>query len=210
MTYESASGDELTPQDALARISHIAENQGSLRSRFEGVTWILWGLVVALQAMTLGYLEEAGLSSSVGGHTPASALSHLWILVGVVAAVGVWRAAAVNFDPGISRGRALAFFIAFPVLVSLASFGLDHTTLGAGATGFAAVMALLLVAFAVTNPVRFTRRGRWTATVLGFVAAAVAVAAWVFASPGFAWFGLAGTLIGLSWVVAGLDALYRA
>jgi hypothetical protein len=207
---DSEPQNAFAPEEALARISAMAGIQSSLRSRFEGMTWILWGLVAALQATTLGFLEEAGLTDAVGGHSPASALAHLWIAVGIIASVGVWRAAAVNFDPAISRRRALAFFIGFPALFALSSFGHDHTAIGAGPFGFAAVAAILLVAFAVANPVHFTRRGRWTAALLAFVAGGVAATVWAYGSSGFVPYTLAGAAIGLSWALAGLDALYRA
>lgn len=192
-----------TPHEALARIADVAGDQASLRSRFEGMTWVLWGLVAALQAMTLG-----ALSASPRG-APALLLvaSHLWIVVGVVASVGVWRAASVNFDPGISRARALGFFIGWPIAFAFAAYLVSD--LGGDAFRFAIASAFLLLAFAAVNPVRYTPSGRWTAAVLSAAAFVIAALAWVYAVPGDASFAATGTAVGLTWILAGLYALYR-
>lgn len=194
---------EFTPQDALARIAGVARDQISVRSRFEGMTWVLWGLVAALQATTLGALGE----TPRGEPALRQIASHLWILLGVLASVGVWRAASVSFDPGISRKRALAFFVGWPIAFALAVYLV--TDLGGDAFRFALVTALLLLAFATLNPVRYTPRGRWTAAVLAGAAFAIAALAWIYATPGDASFAATGVTIGLTWILAGLDALYR-
>lgn len=192
-----------TPHEALARIADVARDQASLRSRFEGMTWVLWGLVAALQAMTLGALGESRHS----GPFLRNVASHLWIVVGVIASVGVWRAASVNFDPGISRARALVFFIGWPIVFAFAAYLVSD--LGGDAFRFAIATGFLLLAFAVVNPVRYTPSGRWTAAVLAAAAFAVAAFAWVYAVPGDASFAATGAAVGLTWILAGLYALYR-
>jgi hypothetical protein len=196
-----------TPEEALARIADVARHQSSLRSRFEGMTWILWGLVTALQAMTLDAIQEAAVADTPAGRHLVGLASHLWILVGIAASVGIWRAAAVSFDPGIDRRRALAFFIAWPVLLATASYVV--TGYGGGPARFAVIVALLLLGFALVNPVRFTPRGRWTAAILAIAAGAVALVVEVYGPAGEAWYGVTGSAIGISWVLAGLYALYR-
>ena len=204
----SRSEEAFTPEQALTQIADVASIRSSLRSRFEGMTWVLWGLVAALQAMTLGFLEEAALAETPAGRHLAPFASHLWIAVGIVASVGLWRAAAVNFDPGIGRRRALAFFVGWPALFSIGSF-LNAGHSGGGAFGFAIVTAVLLLAFALVNPVRYTPLGRWTAAVLAGIASVVAVVVWLYGSSGYAVYAVAGTAIGVSWMLAGLYALYQ-
>lgn len=208
MTVEPRAQDALTPEDALRRIADIAGKQSSLRSRFEGMTWVLWGLVAALQAITFGFVQQADVPETRAGMHVVGLASHLWIVVGIAASVGIWRAAAVNFDPGISRHRALAFFIGWPALFALAAYVVTQIG-GGGAFGFAVVTTALLAAFGAVNPVRFTARGRWTAAVLAVAAALVALATWSYGSNDPAWYGIAGSAIGLSWVVAGLYSLYQ-
>ena len=205
---DARSSEAFTPEQALAEIADVAAMRSTLRTRFEGMTWILWGLVAALQAMTLGFLEEAALSETPAGRHFAPFASHLWIAVGIVASIGVWRAAAVNFDPGIGHRRALAFFIGWPALFSVASF-LNAGHSGGGALGFTIVTAVLLLAFAIVNPVRYTPTGRWTAAALAATAGVVATLVWLYGNTGYAIYAIAGTAIGVSWVAAGLYALYR-
>jgi hypothetical protein len=200
--------DALTAEDALRRIADVAGKQSSLRSRFEGMTWVLWGLVAALQAVTFGFVQQADIPKTQAGMHVVGLASHLWIVAGIAASVGIWRAAAVNFDPGISRHRALAFFIGWPASFALAVYVVTQVG-GGGAFGFAAVTTLLLGAFAGLNPVRFTARGRWTAAVLAVASAVIAFATWTFGSGDPAWYAIAGSAIGLSWVTAGLYCLYQ-
>lgn len=204
---DPAAPSPFTPADALKEIAGVTGKQASLRSRIEGMTWVLWGLVVALQAMTLGALADAAPAATFAERHFEALASHAWVLVAVVASVGIWRAAAVNFDPCISRKRALAFFIGWPVLFAIASYAVAG--FGGGAFRFAVVSAVLLAAFALVNPVRYTPRGRVTAGALAVAAAGVAAVVWLYGEPGYAWFALTGTAIGLSWVFGGLYALYR-
>lgn len=201
--------DTLTPEGALARIAGVARKQASLRSRLEGITWVLWGLVAALQAMTLGALGEARLDAGLASRHFALLAAHLWILVGILASVGVWRASAAELDPsvGSARHRALALFVGFPLLFAAAAYLVAD--LGGGAFRFALVTGILLLAFAIADPVRYTSRGRWTAGALALTAFVVAGVAWAFASPGLAGYAATGALVGLSWIVAGLLALFR-
>lgn len=205
---DARSEARLTPEEALASIADVAGVRSPLRSRFEGMTWILWGLVAALQAMTLGHIQDAALADAPPGRHLAPLASHLWVAVGIVASVGVWRAAAVSFDPGISRRRALAFFIAWPALFSAASYVV--TQVGGGPVGFAAFTALLLLAFAVVDPVRYTPRGRWTAAILAIAAVLVAIVVRTGDLAGHMGYAVAGSAIGVSWVLAGIYALYRS
>jgi hypothetical protein len=200
--------DALSPQQALQEIAGVAGKQVSLRSRLEGMAWILWGLVAALQSITFAFTQAVDLPEGRAAAHLVGLGSHLWIFLGIAASVGIWRAAAVDFDPGVSRHRGLAFFIAWPALFTLAI--LVVTLLGgAAAFAFAAVTTLLLTLFALANPVRFTTRGRWTAVVLALVSALVTVGAWVHGDTGPVGDAVVGSLIGLSWVLAGLHALYQ-
>lgn len=197
----------LTPEAALERISGVAAIQTSLRGRFEGITWVLWGMVVALQAMTLGAVVESPWVDAGPLFHLTVLGTHLWVVVGIAASVGVWRAAAVSFDPGVSRRRALAFFVAWPLLIH--AFSYLVTQFSGGAAAFAFVVAGLLAVFAAVNPVRFTPRGRWTAALLAVVATLIGVAVFTTGASGLNSYAGAGAGIGLSWIVAGLIALYQ-
>lgn len=196
----------LTPSEALQQIAGVASKQAALRSRFEGIAWVLWGLVVALQAMTLGFLNLADIQDDGVRHA-LGIVAHLWILVGILASVGVWRAAAVNFEPDVSRRRALGFFIALPATLHLLSYLLSQATHGVAT--FSLVAACLLGLFALLNPVRFTTSGRTTAAVLATIAAGVGAILIATESTGDQWYAIAGTAIGLSWIIAGMIALYQ-
>lgn len=196
----------LTPAEALAQIANVASKQEALHSRFEGIAWVLWGLVVALQAMTLGFLNLVDIQDDSVRHI-LGVVAHLWIIVGILASVGVWRAAAVNFGPGISRRRALGFFIALPATIHFLSFLISQATHGVAA--FSLVAAGVLGLFALLNPVRFTKSGRITAAILATISALVGALLIVTDSTGDQWYALAGTCIGLSWILAGLIALYQ-
>lgn len=198
--------ERFSAEEALASIAGVAQLRSSLRSRFEGMTWILWGLVAALQSMTWGFIEQASASASMADRHATAIVAHLWVAVGIAASIGVWRAAAVSFDPGVSRARALAFFVGWPALFAAVSYLVSGW--GGGAFRFAIVTGVLLALFALVDPVRYTPRGRWTAAALAVAAFAIAAVVVPYGESGH-WFAIAGTLIGLTWVGAGLDALYR-
>ncbi|HVM44900.1 MAG TPA: hypothetical protein VM582_03100 [Candidatus Thermoplasmatota archaeon] len=199
-------GGEASPRAMLAQIEAAGRIDSSIRARTEGVTWVIWGLAFAGYGLTLSTalaLEGAGLGIFWGLAILA------WQAVAIAASVGIWRSVGLPFRTDVSARRATLFFIGWWLLFGVAE-RVFHAVVPAGrehAATLAAFGALLLV-FAAANPLRFTPLGRRTGLVLAIVALAASGIGLALAAGPLAFAYVSGVL-GISWTLAGLYALYR-
>lgn len=105
----------ITPDEAMEKIDRLKDERASLSRRTAGLTWIVWGLVLAGMAMYTNLWEVFGLDEGPNGalieqFQPLVVLA--WPLVGYLITRVIWRSSGLTV-PGIgdvSRGkRALRY-----------------------------------------------------------------------------------------------------
>lgn len=113
---EDPSREELT--EAVQRIDEALDEETSLRTRTEGLTWILWGLVTL--SMVLSFDAAAWIH---GGLPPlwGPFLWVPWVVLGAVLTGVLWRSAALS-RPELAEARqgglqTTATYLVFIVLV---------------------------------------------------------------------------------------------
>lgn len=163
----AGEGRKLGLTEAVHRIDEALAEEGSLRVRTEGLTWILWGLVTAGTVLTFDAVAFAW-----GIHEPWFTLLWVpWIVLGAAVTSVLWRSAALS-RPGLDEHRQggvlvsaayVAFILAvwFPVLwlfPELTSDTIAVLSIGTAWTFFGA-----------TNPFNVTATGRRVMTLQGVV-----------------------------------------
>lgn len=162
----AADSPALSLQAALQTVNHALRFEDSLRSRTEGLTWIVWGLVSAatfLSFEAVGHLYDRG--GAFAEQPPpwwASGLWVPWLLVGIATTYALWRSAALS-SPDVARGRPrhgviLVIWVGFVTLGWLvAVWVFPHAAVSAYP-----IMGLgtAWVVLGVGNPYRGTWRGR--------------------------------------------------
>lgn len=166
--------DDLAPDEALAEIDETLDRQAALRSRTEGLTWMIWGLVTA--GWTLSYDAIAWIGRP---DAPAWAFDLAWlpwILAGGLVTTALWRTAALT-DPRLEDERpagplVVAGWTAFVIATwTLLYFGVVG---GLGFPGTADTMGLIVLgiawaSFGWLRPVRLTDRGSRVSVIVGLV-----------------------------------------
>lgn len=159
--------------DALPLLHRALSYESSLRRRTEGITWSIWGLVLAL--IMLMYAAMGDL-----GDTPPwwiNALWVPWILVGSVLTWALWRTAALSLGAH-ERGPAgawvtlawIAALVAGLSIFSLPARVPDPESLPLVAIGIAWLLA------GATNLFRATDEGRRALILIGAVLCALGIA----------------------------------
>lgn len=115
---------ERTPLEALPLLSRALTYEDSLRRRTEGITWAIWGIVLAL---VFFMYAGAGALGEDGGPLWLTLLWVPWVLAGSVLTWALWRTAALSF--GASERRPVG------LVVTLAWTGAIVVGLGAMALG---------------------------------------------------------------------------
>lgn len=178
---DPADDQALTLSGALERIDETFQRERALRSRTEGLTWMIWGVIWVGYEFSFDALAWAlrpeGLPASVGW-----GLWLPWVATGTLVTVALWRTAAISV-PALEDRKPAGWLVtvAWVTFVGLAwqgSFlfvveplGLPGTpeTLGSIVVGLAWVL------FGVVNPFGVTDRGRHAAEVIGLAMIVVGV-----------------------------------
>lgn len=147
--------------------------EGSLRSRTEGVTWALWGMVLALVFFMYGSMGEFG-------HEPPLWTNILWvpwILVGALLTWILWRSAALSLAARSRHPAGAWVTIAWVAAITagLSIFSFSSRFPNPESTGILAIgIAWLLMG--ATNLFRATPLGRRVTIVIGLGLALVGLA----------------------------------
>lgn len=166
------ASEEMAVGDALETIDATLKHEAGLRSRTEGLTWMIWGLVTAGWTLTYDALAWIGRPAP-----PAWAFDLAWlpwVLAGGVVTTALWRTAALR-DPTLEEDRPAGLLVvsgwtAFVVAVwAVLFFGLVG---GLGFPGTADTMGLIVLGitwftFGAVRPVRLTDRGRRVTMLVG-------------------------------------------
>lgn len=214
----STATDEMRPDEALATVRELGEMDEALERSTFGITWVLWGLVLAGMLLSYSLWEAAPQDLSSGVRTLLVFLFVPWVLLGVAATRVLWRSAGLGVPSLDERiGRSVGWALAAGVLVGVA---LALTTSDLRQAGIMVVeMAGLLLAIGAATIVlglqgsgtrgRRQRRALW---VGGLAVVLLTLATTVLAGPDHetarTTFWIAGPAIPL--VVYTLGGLYLA
>lgn len=116
---ETSNGEPLTVPGALKTIARLESLEPGLRLRTEGITWMIWGLVMA--AIFFAY---ATLGAAYGENFPAWGewMWAPWVAAGMTATYALWRSAHLaSVQPKRERPAFrihVAYFVFFLVLFS--------------------------------------------------------------------------------------------
>lgn len=184
---QNTEPETLEAEQALATIDETLGHEAALRSRTEGLTWMIWGLVTA--GWTLTYDAIAWIARPDGvpedvipilTRIPEFSLLTLvplpWVVAGGLVTWGLWRTAALS-DPSLDDERPAgawltAGFSAFVVaLWATLFFGLvvplDFP--GTADTMGLIVLGITWATFGWVQPVRLTGRARRVCVVIGAI-----------------------------------------
>lgn len=243
MTSPSSSdrdGDDarraMTPEDALARMASVTASTRGLRTRTEGLTFVIWGICMAASYLTIavpiliglgaggpdpdGF--NRGLNDTFGGHGPrsghrpggteffASRFAPLaWYLIAVVVTTAIWRSASLSFHTGVTTPRLVAVLVGWMLIFLATTVLLTYIEGGRPRSWHLVGWGLVIGLFAASNPLRFTRESRVAATV---------VAAVVLLTAAYAYFSqfdprdtsfLSGVGLGAPLLLTGLYLMFR-
>lgn len=162
----------MAADEALSTIEQTLAHEEGLRSRTEGLTWMIWGLVTA--GWTLTYDAVAWISRP---GVPSALLNWVWlpwVVVGGAVVTALWRTAALA-DPALEDDRpagalVVAGWTGFVIALWAALFfGLVG---GIGFPGTADTMGLIVLGvtwftFGAVRPVRLTDRGGRVCMLVG-------------------------------------------
>lgn len=101
---------ERAPLDALPLLSRALSYEESLRRRTEGITWALWGVVLALIFLMYGGMGEVSEGGEAGWLT---VLWVPWVLVGSAITWALWRTAALTMVGTDRRPAGLVVTLAW-------------------------------------------------------------------------------------------------
>lgn len=174
-----AEAPPLTPLQALEEVRGALRVEESLRSRTEGLTWIVWGLVSAATFLTF----EA-VTSLYYGNTPfaqdvpyeeqrapwwTGGLWVPWLLIGILTTYALWRSAALASPAVAERGpRHLVVLVGWVAAVA-AGWTLALLALPDANVSTFPVLGLgtAWIFLGALNLYRGSRRGRLVATAIG-------------------------------------------
>jgi hypothetical protein len=201
----------MSTEEALDRIERITEKTQPLRVRTEGLTFVIWGICVAASYLTTGASLALGARRDVSplGFFVGDLFPLFWFVVALLTTIGLWRSAALGFQPGLPTPRIVLFFAGWLVLVFATIVVLTYLEANHPQPWHIVGWAVLMALFAVFDPLRFTAKGRWAAAFVAVVA--LAAAAYGFASPlhRAETSLLTGLGLGIPMLAAGLVLLYR-
>lgn len=171
---------EMTASQAWATIDEAIRFEEGLRSRTEGLTWILWGLVNA--AIFLSYEAVSTLYYGAGAPLATSAdpaqqrspwwvggLWVPWIAVGAAATYALWRSAALSSDAVRDRPPRHALAVVAYVAFIFVGWAIAVVALPDRAESVYPMLGLgtAWIVLAVLDPYRATATGRRVAGVVG-------------------------------------------
>lgn len=224
-------GPAMSTEEALGRIAGITEKTHALRVRTEGLTIALWAICLAASYLTIvvplffgrGPDLDAGrfprnfsgnFTGNFTGRPPRDFLFFnpfaplAWFLIAMVMTIGVWRSASLSFNTGLSTPRVAFVLVAWLALFLAAAFTLGYLERGNPRAWHLVAWGAVVLVFALLNPLRFTRKGRWAvgaASLVTLLAGAYALVASLDPrETGF----LSGLSLGLPLLLAGLWLMF--
>lgn len=161
--------DALSATEALATVARATQAEASLRSRTEGVTWMVWGLVTA--AIFLSFDAASPLYELPATPFWADFLWVPWVAAGSLVTAAVWRTAALG---GGMRAEGPGAFLATGawVVAGVVGFAVVFWVLdgvGNPDLDFLAGLGFAWLLMGAANPLRLTRGGRFVAMATGAV-----------------------------------------
>lgn len=223
----------MTPEAAMRRMAEVTSNTRSLRVRTEGLTLVVWGLVIAASYLTiivpivggmgggdphpprdLGANDSFNATHDVRHGPPATAFFAsrfaplLWYVIGVVVTIAVWRSASLSFQTGVSTPRLVAVFAAWLVIFLVTVVLLTYVEGGNPRSWHLVGWSVVIGLLAALNPLRFTRPGRVAVAIVALVALATGIYAQLVDLGGRDVGFLSGVAIGAPALLTGLYLMF--
>lgn len=166
--------EELDAEEALSAIGDAISHEEALRSRTEGLTWMIWGIVTAGWKLT--YDAVAWAFRPAPPELMVDLIWLPWVVMGGLTTTVLWETAALA-EPSLDEERPAGLHVtagwsAFVILLWTAMFfglavALDFP--GNADTMSLMVLGITWATFGGVEPVRLTRRGRRVTVVVGVV-----------------------------------------
>lgn len=175
----AAKGRNLSPSRALDEVGQALRLDSSLRSRTEGLTWIVWGLVSAgtfltFEAVTSLYYGDTPFTNGTGFDEQRApwwtgGLWVPWLLVGILTTYALWHSAALSSRDVAKRSpRHFLVLVGWIVAVAAGWFLAVLVIPDANVATFPAIgIGTAWILLGATNLYRGTRLGRIVATTIG-------------------------------------------
>ncbi|HVM45084.1 MAG TPA: hypothetical protein VM582_04030 [Candidatus Thermoplasmatota archaeon] len=160
--------------ESIPLLARALSYEDSLRRRTEGLTWAIWGVVMALIFFMYAGMGELGED---GGPAWATLLWVPWVLVGSALTWALWRTSALSLAGGERRPAGLAVTLAWigAIVLGLAAMMLgprlpnpDHSALVS--------VGLAWLFMGGTNLFRATPSGRRATLAIGATTLALGLA----------------------------------
>ena len=178
----------LSVHEALQSVGNAVRFETSLRSRTEGITWIVWGLVSAATFLT--FEAVTGLFYGTGAFAQGvpfeeqrapwwtGSLWIPWLLVGVATTYALWRSASLAAAPTATTSPRHAWILLSWVAAVTAGWLVAVVVLPDAPVSTYPVMGIgtAWIVIGSFNLYKATRAGRMVATTIGgiiFVAGVV-------------------------------------
>lgn len=161
---------DMTPLEAARVLSAARDYESDLRTRTNGLTWMIWGLVTPGLFLTYAFAAVAGVPPGWWW----SVLWVPWVGAGILTSSALWRSAALTM-PSLRTLGWRAFAVRF-VLITAAYTALFFVAPIRGPEGGLLVVGLTWVAMSFLGYMRASRHGMLVALVAGGATAAVGLA----------------------------------
>lgn len=186
----------MTPEEAMRKMAHVTANTRALRIRTEGLTLVVWAIIMAAAYLTIvgpiGFGGGGGefrpppngaFNATFGNRTfdpsrfggpggPGRSIflsrfaPVVWYGIGAVVTAGIWRSASLSFQTGVSTRRILLVFGGWIAVFLAATVYLTYFEASAPRSWHLVAWGSVFGLFAVTNPLRFSGQGRMVAGVM--------------------------------------------
>lgn len=181
--------EEMDADEALAAIGDAITREQALRSRTEGLTWMIWGIVTAGWKLT--YDAVAWAFRPAPPELMVDLIWLPWVVMGGLTTTALWATAALA-EPNLDEERPAGLWVtvgwtAFVILVwAVLFFGL---AVALDFPGNADTMSLIVLGitwatFGAVEPVRLTDRGRRVTVAVGAILGVVGLMAAFGVPPG--------------------------
>jgi hypothetical protein len=189
---------EFSPQDATRTLLATPTFEDLAKMRVEGLTWMLWGFVLAGIHVTYGFVSTA--------YEPSDLVRVMlwipWVLGGFAASRAGWRAAAVTLPLEAAGSRTANAFLAALALSGVV--GVSALLLAPSSVGpLAGMLTVSIAAIGLSRLDILTPAGRRVALALGLVGVAAASAGMAAGLPSSGRV-LVGAGLGVVWFIGGM------
>lgn len=192
----------MTPRQAADAIATATRWEASLAQRVEGLTWMVWGVVMAGMFVSYGLAGVAGAPPWTDGVLWAP-----WIAAGNLVTWALWRTAALATPAAARKGdlrHYLGLLVVFAVVFAVMGLVLRPTSwsIPMGLTGLVWAFMGLLVP-------RMSRQGVAVSAAIGLAVAVAAVVLSALRLPEDVGGSLATATVGLVPMAGGLWQVLR-